>query len=101
MRSLLVVHATKSSPTRIERDAALSDSRIDTASRKFIATPSAREEAAFVNHGFDFDQVGALQWKLDEFHWMTSTVGIGTTKRPPHSRTCDICSRISSRKFHG
>ena len=59
----------------------------------FVA-PGASEKPTLVLNAFELDNKSALQRCLSEDHGSTSTLGIGTTKRPPHSRTCAICDII-------
>src|SRR5262245_30650558 len=97
----LVVHSAQRPSLRIEGGAALSDAGLEAALRELAFAPRTREEPALVADRLRFDDVRAGERRFAEDQSKTSTRGIGTTKRPPHSRTYASCSVISSLWFQG
>ncbi len=101
MRRKLIVQAPQRSLPRVERLAALGDSPRKAALFEVTLAPEPREKAALVRDWFRFDQEGPGDFEWLEDHAIVSTRGIGTTKRPPQSRTRAICPTISSFRFQG
>jgi hypothetical protein len=67
-------------------DVALNEAGLETARLELSNTPCAGEKPSFIRHEFGLENVGPLQSSFGEFHGMTVTSGMGTTKCPPHSR---------------
>jgi len=63
--------------------------------------PRPRKETTRIRMPLRLDDPCAGDGGLAEDHAITFTSGIGTTKRPPQSRTWAICSTISAVRFHG
>lgn len=68
---------------------------------KFALAKDASKCAAFVIRRLRFYDEGAGNRSFCDSHGMISTVGIGITNAPPHSRMCDMLEMISSRMFQG
>src|SRR5256885_9684157 len=101
MRFTLIVHPPQRSFARVERNTALRHPGGEASVFKLLRAPTARKESALVETWFKFDDVRAAKRSGYELHSITSTVGMGTTKRLPAPRTSASCSRISYRKFQG
>ena len=86
---------------RVERDAGLDEPGWQPGGRELLLAERPREETPTIDVSIDIDNHGVRKRRGREAHQNTLSSGIGTTKRPPHSRTADICCVISSRRFHG
>ena len=95
------MHPTQRARLQIERDVALDKARIEAVSFEFAPAPGPGEEPAFILESLNFNSEGAFKFCLRENHQRTLTSGIGTINLPPQFRMNDICSMISSLKFHG
>ena len=97
----LVVQTAQGATPRVERDAGLDEPGWQPGGRELFLAERPREEPPIVDVPLDIDDHGVGKLGGREAHQNTVSSGIGTTKRPPHSRTADICCVISSRRFHG
>src|SRR5206468_1201010 len=64
----LIVDATQRAPTRVDRDTALDEARLESARGELARAPDAREEPALVGQRLELDQVGAGERRLGEDH---------------------------------
>ncbi len=68
---------------------------------EFFCAPGSSKEPAFVFLALRLDHECSFKRRFTKDHGQTFTSGIGTTNRPPQSRTNAICSMTSVRMFHG
>src|SRR5262249_55870917 len=97
----LIVQAPQRAASRGMRDARLHEARRQAVPRELGGAPCPREEAAPVCVPLGLDDPRAGDGRFPEDHGSTFTSGMGTTNRPPQSRTWAICSTISAVRFHG
>src|SRR5574340_711271 len=91
------------SSAAVVRHVALDQPVVETLRHEFFGAPRAREETALVLDAIEFEHTRAGNAHGQEAHGdqITSTRGIGSTKRPPHSRMPAICAMTSALMFHG
>ena len=97
----LEVNASERTAKTVPGYVALGDNGGEAVRQKLLPAETAGEKTARIFVQLHFDQEGSRDRKLSKNHQNTSSSGMGTTKRPPHSRMCAICRDTSSRKFHG
>ena len=101
VRIALEVHPPHRAASLVGRHVDLHDARVEPALFELADAERPRERATLVAATLEVQDPGAAELGLREDHSRTSRRGMGSTNLQPHSRTCAICSMISSRMFHG
>lgn len=68
---------------------------------KLTAAETSGEESTLIHHFLQLDKDNPWNFRFVKDQAITSTLGIGTTNRPPHLRIPAIVAMISSLMFHG
>ena len=100
-RFCLIMHAAQSTFFLVKRNIALHQIWIQTVSFEFPAAKRACKKTAFIFYQFRFDNEHTFQLSFCKNHGKTSGSGMGIMNLPPQPRISDICSMISSFRFHG
>ena len=88
---VLEVQASQCAALTVRGQVALHESRQQTMSGELVFAEGTREESALVFPPLQVEHPHARDRGLGEVHASTSSDGIATTKRPPHSRNSAFC----------